>query len=217
MSPAYHYAPRSDWQHDSKAFENREAFHPIIAAAPPVFTAVLNCRILAVSAALQTGRRTPMSDAASQATALTIERVLNAPRAHVWRCWTEPALITQWFCPRPWKTVEARVDLRPGGEFYTKMRGPDGEEPSGEPGVFLDVVKGERLVFTDAFKPGWIPAQGLMFVATIEMADAPGGGTLYRATARHWTAEAAKAHEDMGFHPGWNAAADQLEELAARL
>lgn len=157
-----------------------------------------------------------MGETLNNASVLTIDRVLHAPRGNIWRCWTEPALITQWFCPRPWKTVEARVDLRPGGEFYTLMRGPDGEEPSGEPGVFLDVVPGERLVFTDAFKPGWVPAQGLMFVATIELSDAP-GGTHYRATARHWTDEAAKAHADMGFHAGWNAAADQLEELAARL
>lgn len=150
-------------------------------------------------------------------TDMRISRVLKAPRMAVWRCWTEPELMMQWFCPRPWKTVEARVDLRPGGEFYTLMRGPNGETPSGEPGVFLDVVPGQRLVFTDAFKPGWVPVQGLMFVATIELADAPDGATHYTATARHWTAEAANAHRDMGFHDGWNAAADQLEELAATL
>jgi uncharacterized protein YndB with AHSA1/START domain len=148
---------------------------------------------------------------------LTIDRILKAPRAHVWRCWTEPDLMKEWFCPKPWRTVEARVDLRPGGEFYTLMRGPNGEEPSGEPGVFLEIVPGERLVWTDALKPGWVPVAGLGFVATIALSDAPDGATRYHVTARHWTAESAKAHEDMGFHAGWNAAADQLEELAARL
>jgi uncharacterized protein YndB with AHSA1/START domain len=148
---------------------------------------------------------------------LTIDRVLKAPRTAVWRCWTEPELMKEWFCPKPWRTIEARVDLRPGGEFFTLMRGPNGEEPSGEPGVFLEIVDGEKLVWTDALKPGWLPVSGLGFVATISLSDAPGGGTRYHVTARHWTAKSAKAHEEMGFYAGWNAAADQLEELAASL
>ena len=149
-------------------------------------------------------------------TELAFSRTLAAPRMAVWRCWTEPELITQWFCPRPWKTIEARVDLRIGGEFYTKMRGPDGEEPSGEPGIWLEVEHGKKLVFTDAFKPGWIPTGNLMFVATLKFSDVD-GGTKYDVTAHHWSAEKAKEHEDMGFYPGWGAATDQLEELAKTL
>ncbi len=149
-------------------------------------------------------------------TELAFSRTIAAPRMAVWRCWTEPELITQWFCPRPWKTVEARVDLRSGGEFYTKMRGPNGEEPSGEPGIWLEVEHGKKLVFTDAFKPGWIPTGNMMFVATLNFSDID-GGTKYDVSARHWSAEKAKEHEDMGFYPGWGAATDQLEELAKTL
>ncbi|MFZ1773086.1 MAG: SRPBCC domain-containing protein, partial [Rhizobiaceae bacterium] len=46
---------------------------------------------------------------------LTIDRILDAPRASVWRCWTEPALMLKWFTPKPWKTVEVNQDFRPGG------------------------------------------------------------------------------------------------------
>jgi uncharacterized protein YndB with AHSA1/START domain len=145
---------------------------------------------------------------------LSFTRIVKAPRAKVFRCWTEPELILPWFCPKPWRVVEARVDLKAGGEFYTKMRGPNGEEPSGEPGIFLEVIKDRKIVFTDMFKPGWVPAGGLNFVAIVELDDAPGGHTHYTATARHWTAEASKQHEEMGFYGGWNAAADQLEEFA---
>jgi uncharacterized protein YndB with AHSA1/START domain len=145
---------------------------------------------------------------------LSFTRIVKAPRAKVFRCWTEPELILPWFCPKPWRVVEARVDLKAGGEFYTKMRGPNGEEPSGEPGIFLEVIKDRKIVFTDMFKPGWVPAGGLNFVAIVELDDAPDGHTQYTATARHWTAEASKQHEDMGFYGGWNAAADQLEEFA---
>jgi uncharacterized protein YndB with AHSA1/START domain len=53
---------------------------------------------------------------------LSIHRVLKAPIANVWRCWSEPDLLCQWFCPKPWRVTEARLDLRVGGEFFTRMR-----------------------------------------------------------------------------------------------
>ena len=46
---------------------------------------------------------------------LVLTRLLQAPRAAVWRCWTEPALLGQWFAPKPWTTPEVSLDLRPGG------------------------------------------------------------------------------------------------------
>ena len=33
---------------------------------------------------------------------LEIERIIQAPRKTVWRCWTEPELLRQWYCPAPW-------------------------------------------------------------------------------------------------------------------
>jgi uncharacterized protein YndB with AHSA1/START domain len=44
-----------------------------------------------------------------------------------------------------------------------------------------------------------------------------GGGTLYRASAKHWSAADHEEHEKMGFHEGWGKAADQLEALAKTL
>src|SRR5688572_115625 len=86
-----------------------------------------------------------MTDAAHS---LVLTRVLDAPRDKLWRCWVEPELLKQWFCPKPWYVSQARIDLRPGGEFFTLMNGPNGEQ-FGEPGVFLEVVEKERLVFTE--------------------------------------------------------------------
>lgn len=147
---------------------------------------------------------------------LTLDRVLDAPRAAVWRCWTEPELLKQWFCPRPWYVSEVRSDLRPGGEFFSTMNGPNGESHD-NPGVWLEIVEGQRLVMTDAFTSGWRPRADPLMVAVVELSDTAGGKTRYVATARHWTAEARKQHEEMGFHAGWNAAADQLQELARTL
>lgn len=147
---------------------------------------------------------------------LEIFRVLDAPRLAVWRCWTEPELIVQWFTPKPWQTVDAEIDLRPGGASLITMRSPEGEVFPNR-GVYLDVVAGERLVFTDAFTSAWQPSRKAFMVGEIALADAPGGKTHYVAKAHHWNAEDRKSHEDMGFHAGWNAAADQLEKLAQTL
>lgn len=144
---------------------------------------------------------------------LTIERRMAVPRAAVWRAWRDYA--TEWFCPPPWKAPEVEYELRPGGRSHVRMVGPDGEDMT-MTGVVLEVVEGARVVTTDAFAPGWLPQTPFMTAIT-EFADDDGGGTLYRATARHWTAEAKAQHAAMGFHDGWGAVAAQLEAVARRL
>ena len=152
---------------------------------------------------------------------LVLDRVLNAPPHLVWRCWTEPALICQWFCPKPWSVSEAVVDLRAGGRFFTRMNGPEGEVMPNE-GSFLEVVPERKLVFTDMFGEDFAPVDvlasgaGLHFAAIVTF-DPEGKGTRYRAVARHRSADEAATHDKMGFYVGWGIAADQLEDLAARL
>lgn len=151
----------------------------------------------------------------TQSRTLIFERALKAPRANIWRCWSEPDLLKLWFCPKPWRVSKARMELRPGGRFDTVMNGPAGEEVDNR-GVFLDVVAGERLVFTDAFVSAWEPSEKPFMTVTVTLADAP-GGTRYLARVVHWSEEDRKAHEAMGFEEGWGAAADQLEALAVTL
>ena len=147
---------------------------------------------------------------------LVLRRVLDAPRAAIWRCWTEPDLLKQWFCPKPWSVSDVRMELWPGGEFMTVMNGPNGERFENT-GVFLEVLEGERLIFTDAFEPGWRPVGKPFMAACVTFSDIDGGGTQYDARAMHWTAESKAEHEAMGFHTGWGIAADQLEALARTL
>lgn len=147
---------------------------------------------------------------------LVLTRVLDAPHDKIWRCWTEPKLLEQWFCPKPWYVTDARIDLKPGGEFSSVMHGPDGEKFPNIC-VILEIVPNERLVTTDAFQPGWKPSARAFMVAEMTFEDMGGGKTRYTARARHWTAEAKAEHEAMGFHEGWGKAADQLEALAQTL
>jgi len=147
---------------------------------------------------------------------LVLAMTLDAPRASVWRCWTEPDLLKQWFCPKPWTVPDAEIDVRPGGIFRTVMRGPEGQEMD-HPGIYLDVVPGKKLVFTDAYQPEWIPSAKPFMTAIIAFEDEEGGRTRYTARARHWSAADKETHEKMGFHEGWGQCARQLEALARTL
>jgi len=145
----------------------------------------------------------------SQDYELTVTRHIAAPRAVVWRAFTER--MADWWAPKPWTTEIVVRDMRPGGRSAMVMRGPNGEESPME-GVFLEVKPAELVVFTDAFAAGWMP-QGPFFVGLMAFED-DGNGTLYTARARHWTEESYQGHKAMGFEQGWGVVADQLAAVA---
>ena len=146
---------------------------------------------------------------------LVLTRLINVPRHKLYRCWTEPALITQWFTPPPWKTIAAEIDVRAGGASLITMQGPEGTLMPNR-GVYLEVVPGERLVFTDAYTAAWVPSGKPFFTCVLTFED-EAGQTRYTARALHWTVDDCAAHEKMGFHQGWGIATDQLAALAATL
>jgi uncharacterized protein YndB with AHSA1/START domain len=142
---------------------------------------------------------------------LVLTRLIDAPPEKVYRAWTEPALIKQWFAPLPWTISKVETDVRPGGSSLVVMRSPDGQEfPN--PGIFLEVVPNQRLVVTDAYTKAWEPSEK-PFMTAIMTFENEGGKTRYTARARHWTVADREAHEKMGFHQGWGQCADQLAAL----
>jgi uncharacterized protein YndB with AHSA1/START domain len=147
---------------------------------------------------------------------LVLTRLIDVPREKLWRCWTEPELIVQWFTPPPWKTISAKVDVRAGGSSLVMMKGPEGQEMPHR-GVYLEVVKNEKLVFTDAYTTAWEPAAKAFFTAILTFEDAGAGQTKYTARAVHWTQDDCEAHDKMGFHQGWGIATDQMTALAKTL
>jgi uncharacterized protein YndB with AHSA1/START domain len=146
---------------------------------------------------------------------LVFEREVDVPPELVWKAWTTPELMKQWFAPKPYETVDCEVDLRPGGIFRTVMRSPEGENIDESAGCILEAVEHRRLVWTAALGPGFRPqASDFPFTAIITFEPA-GTGTRYRAVAVHGTKELKDQHEKMGFQEGWGAALDQLVELMA--
>lgn len=150
---------------------------------------------------------------------LHLHRVLKAPRADVWRCWTDPAHLPRWFAPAPVATRVVAMDLRPGGIFHTVMS-MDGTDFPSDAGCFLEVVADERLTFTNVLGPDFRPLDPASlpfgFTATITLAD-HAEGTDYRVVVRHMNEASAAQHEAMGFTEGWGTAADQLGAYAATL
>jgi uncharacterized protein YndB with AHSA1/START domain len=148
---------------------------------------------------------------------LSISRLVCAPRALVWKAWTDPGLLAQWWCPKPWSTEVRAFDPRPGGAFYTFMRGPDGGTSDNQ-GSFLEVVPQSRIVFTSMLVGGWRPADApwMPFTAIITLAD-EGDGTRYIASVLHPNQATRERHEQMGFDDGWGTCIDQLEALARTL
>jgi uncharacterized protein YndB with AHSA1/START domain len=149
------------------------------------------------------------------ATDLVLERELAAPSHLIWRCWTDPAHLPQWFIPRPHRVTACTIDLRVGGAFDTTFE-VEGQVMDNR-GVWLEVVPEERLVFTDAYTAGWKPAPEPFMTAILTLADLGGGRTRYVAVARHRSPETRKTHEEMGFHDGWGTVASQLEAYAQGL
>ena len=148
--------------------------------------------------------------------------MLDAPRALVWKAWTDPEHLKRWWAPRPYETPE----VRDGPAARRHLPHPDdrartASTPARQAGCFLEMVEGEKMVWTSALGPR-LPARprcgegcgAFPFTAIVTFEDAGDGKTRYRAVAMHRNAADRDTHEKMGFHDGWGTCADQLEELA---
>ncbi len=142
---------------------------------------------------------------------LQLERFVDVPPELVWAAWTTPEHLVHWFCPKPWQTTEAEIDLRPGGVFRTVMRGPEGQEMNNR-GCYLEILEGRRLVWTACMVEGFRPqtAGAFMPFTAMVLIEPHGGGTRYRAIVIHGTEDDCRKHAEMGFEHGWAIALDQL-------
>jgi len=96
---------------------------------------------------------------------LTLQRVIRAPRAVVWRAWTDPSQLEQWWVPAPAVARVDRLEAQPGGAFVTRISDDGVEFGPHMDAAFLVVDDRERLVFTNAVDSRWTGASGVRTAA----------------------------------------------------
>lgn len=151
---------------------------------------------------------------------LSISRIIEAPRATVWKAWTIAEHFEKWWAPAPVKIKVAKMDVIAGGAFDNVIQMPDGSSHMAK-GVFLNVVPEKIIVFTDAMTEGWVPSGAGFMTAFITMSDheAANGDmhTSYEARIAHKAEEDMQRHKEMGFHEGWGQALAQLNDVVKSL
>jgi uncharacterized protein YndB with AHSA1/START domain len=152
-----------------------------------------------------------------------ISRMLDAPAEQVFKVWTEPKHLSQWWGPRNFTTPVCEIDLRVGGAHRTVMRGEDGTEYPIK-GVFKEIVAPERLVMTmdcsehpqawhDMVNPNRAkgdnnPAGEMLQTVTFEDI---GDQTLLTIRTRFESAAIRDAMVKMGMNEGWTESLERLE------
>ncbi len=160
-------------------------------------------------------RSIPTKQAAAQT--LVITRTFNAPRAVVFKAWTQPQHVMRWWGPKSFTTPVCTIELRLGGVFRTCMRSPEGRDFWSQ-GVYHEIEEPSRIVYSDAFADAmgktvsptqygmsddW-PTETIVTVSFSEHA----GKT--RLTLQHWPLRPS-AERDL-CQQGWNESLDKLAE-----
>jgi len=162
----------------------------------------------------------------AQSKDFVISRVLDAPRALVWECFTKPERMKEWWGPKGVKILKSQMDLRVGGIYHYGMETPDGKAMWGRM-IFREIAPLERLVFINSFSdeagglgrhplaPTW--PRELYSIYTFE--EMPDGKTKFTVTWRpHNATDEEQATFDAGHASmtgGWTGTIDKLETYIA--
>ena len=156
----------------------------------------------------------------------TISRDFDAPRELVWKAWTNPRLLAQWWGPRDFTNPVCELDLRPGGSYRIVMRAPDGSEYPLS-GTFREIKPPERLVMTmdcsghpDAWHDTVCPGRGsdpnpvgeMVTTVTLDLHD---DKTQLTVRTLFRTAAIRDGMLKVGMTEGWSLSLDRLQACLA--
>jgi uncharacterized protein YndB with AHSA1/START domain len=144
---------------------------------------------------------------------ITITRVFDAPRATVFRAWTDADQLAQWWGPKGFTNPVCEVETRVGGAIRIHMRSPDGSVYPMK-GEFREIVPPERLVFTNIA----LDAAGNHIIeglTTVTFAETGGKTTMTLHTRGRAVVDYAVAYLQ-GMEMGWTGSIDKLEILLSR-
>jgi uncharacterized protein YndB with AHSA1/START domain len=157
----------------------------------------------------------PLDAAASPIHELVLTRVYDAPRALVFKAWTDPEFVAQWWGPKGFTNPVCEWDARPGGAILVHMQAPDGFVNPMK-GTFYDVVEPERLVFYCSAHEDEQGTPAVENIHTITFAEQDGQTTMTLHTAVISIAPEIAFVLDGDMERGWNSSLDKLTETLAR-
>ena len=163
------------------------------------------------------------SSMANETERMTVTRVFDAPRELVWKAWTDPKYVVQWWGPKEFTAPVCKMDFRVGGKYLCCMRTPDGQE-FWNAGEYHEIVPYERIVssmyFSDAEGNRIEPAElGIEHEAVegaydITLFEDLGDGRTKLTFIGNEPMESAK---NSGQLEGWNQILDKLADVLAEL
>jgi uncharacterized protein YndB with AHSA1/START domain len=149
-------------------------------------------------------------------TQILIVREFDAPKHLLYRAYTEPDLIKQWWSGQRGVVVSAEVDLRVGGNWRYVMTANEGFEVAFH-GTFREIVPNERLVTTEVFEGAPVENEeqdAAMNFITFEETD---GRTTLTTLVECHTREVRDIIIESGMEGGMQEAMDRLEQVARSL
>jgi len=165
--------------------------------------------------------------ATAQTSDFVISRIFDVPRDVLWKCFTDPERMKQWWGPKGFTVIASDMDLRIGGTYHYGMKAPDGS-PMWGLFTYREIESERRLVFVNSFSDeergvtrhplheSW----PLLMLSSFSFEDEPGGRTKFTVRWRTLDATPAEQKTFDENHPsmvqGWTGTMDQLETYLAR-
>jgi uncharacterized protein YndB with AHSA1/START domain len=156
-----------------------------------------------------------------------ISRTFNAPRDLVWKCFTDPERMKEWWGPKGFKVIASKMDLRPGGSYHYGLQSPNGQPMWGK-FVYREIVPPEKLVLVNSFsdeKGGMTRHPGnenwpLQMLSTFTFEDLPGGKTKFTVRWAPYNATEAEVKtfdsNRNSMTQGWSGTFEQLDAYLAK-
>lgn len=140
----------------------------------------------------------------------TMSRVFDAPRPLVWKVYTDPALVPDWWGPTYYTTTVEKMDVTVGGAWRYIQKDAQGNEFAFN-GIYKEIKAPERLVYTFEFEP----MAGHISTDAITFTELPDGKTLLTAVTTFDSLEDLEGMLQSGMEDGSVESWDRLEELLA--
>jgi uncharacterized protein YndB with AHSA1/START domain len=144
---------------------------------------------------------------------LVITRVLDAPRALVFKVWSQPEHLVRWWGPKGFTLPSCKMEFHVGGAFRCLMRSPEGSEHRMH-GVYREIIEPEKISFSWT----WIDEDGHPgheTLVTVTLAEAGNDGAQTKLTLHHAVFESVTARDAHGV--GWTECFDRLAAYVANL